>query len=152
MDFLNHRDGSMVFYQVFILNSRNCKRLREFEEMEISRLSCRWDCEQQGGKLLRLLSGFLPRIRSQDYTTQPSWCAIQLNLASPYPYLAHTAVRTLLSYLATQPTQLCLTLTQHHQMLLSIPHPAQPRLTHAPLINHLSLIQKHSISNHFMDL
>jgi hypothetical protein len=45
MDFLNHRKGGMVFYQVFILspfqctvrNSRNCKRLREFEEIEISR-------------------------------------------------------------------------------------------------------------------
>ena len=41
----------MVFYQVFLLSplqctvtySRNCKRLREFEEIEIS--SCRGDCE-----------------------------------------------------------------------------------------------------------
>jgi hypothetical protein len=33
------------------------KRLYEFEEIEISRQSCKRDCEQQGGKLLRLLSG-----------------------------------------------------------------------------------------------
>jgi hypothetical protein len=43
MDFLNHREGGVVFYQVssFLLysvqNSRNCKRLREFDEIEISR-------------------------------------------------------------------------------------------------------------------
>jgi hypothetical protein len=37
MDFLNHREGGMVFYQVssFLLY-RNCKRLREFKEIEIS--------------------------------------------------------------------------------------------------------------------
>ena len=34
------------------------KRLREFEEIKISRQSCRCDFEQQGGKLLRNLSGF----------------------------------------------------------------------------------------------
>jgi hypothetical protein len=28
---------------------RNCKRLLEFEEVEISRQRCRGDCEQQGG-------------------------------------------------------------------------------------------------------
>jgi hypothetical protein len=33
MDFLNHREGGMVFYQVFLPSPyRNCKRLREFEE------------------------------------------------------------------------------------------------------------------------
>ncbi len=43
MDFLNYREGGMVFYQVFLLsplqcqvtellNSNFCKRLREFEE------------------------------------------------------------------------------------------------------------------------
>ncbi len=38
MDFLNQREGGMVFYQVFLLYLyRNCKRLREFEEIEISR-------------------------------------------------------------------------------------------------------------------
>jgi hypothetical protein len=41
----------MDFYQVFLL--------------EISRQSCRGDCEYQGGKLLRLLSGFRYRIRPQ---------------------------------------------------------------------------------------
>ncbi len=55
MDFLNNREGDMGFYQVFLLsplqctvtevNSRNCKRLRAFEEIEISRQ--------------RLLSGFV---------------------------------------------------------------------------------------------
>jgi hypothetical protein len=38
--FLNHREGGMVFYQVFLLSSfllhRNSKRLREFEEIEVS--------------------------------------------------------------------------------------------------------------------
>ncbi len=33
MDFLNHREGGMVYH--FLLY-RNCKRLREFEEIEIS--------------------------------------------------------------------------------------------------------------------
>jgi hypothetical protein len=41
MDFLNHREGSLVFFQVYLLSPflctetelRNCKRLREFEEM-----------------------------------------------------------------------------------------------------------------------
>ncbi len=32
--------------------------MREFEEIEISRRSCRGDCESQGGELLRLWSGF----------------------------------------------------------------------------------------------
>ncbi len=49
MDFLNHMEVDMVFYQVFhpsplqctVMNCRNCKRLREFEELEISRQSCR---------------------------------------------------------------------------------------------------------------
>ncbi len=53
MDFLNHRKGGMVFYQVFLLSPlqctvtevKNCKRLREFEEIEILRQSCRGDCE-----------------------------------------------------------------------------------------------------------
>jgi hypothetical protein len=46
MDFLNHREGGMVPYSIrfssFLLY-RNCKRLREFEEIEISRQSCRGD-------------------------------------------------------------------------------------------------------------
>ncbi len=50
MDFLNHRDGGVVFYQVFLLSLlqctrtieqyRNCKSLREFEVKEISMQSC----------------------------------------------------------------------------------------------------------------
>ncbi len=53
MDFLNHREGGVIFYQVTLLSAlqctvthyRNCKKLREFEEIEISRQSCRGDCE-----------------------------------------------------------------------------------------------------------
>ena len=55
MDFLYHREGGMVFTSVFPPFSftvysnvpvyRSCKRLREFEEIEISRQSCRGDCE-----------------------------------------------------------------------------------------------------------
>ncbi len=45
MNFLNHRERGMVFYEVFLIsplqctvtNSRKCKRLREFEEMKFSR-------------------------------------------------------------------------------------------------------------------
>jgi hypothetical protein len=37
MDFLNHEEGGMIFYQVFLLSSllnyKNCKRLRELEEI-----------------------------------------------------------------------------------------------------------------------
>jgi hypothetical protein len=50
MDFLK---GVVFCFQVFLLSSlkctitncRNCKRLREFEEIEISRHSCRGDFE-----------------------------------------------------------------------------------------------------------
>jgi hypothetical protein len=44
------------------------ERLHEFEEIEISAQSCRGDCEKQGRKLGRLLSGFRPRIRPQVCT------------------------------------------------------------------------------------
>ncbi len=44
-----------------VTHYRNCKRLREFKEIEISVQSCRGDSEE--GKLLRLLSGFRLRIR-----------------------------------------------------------------------------------------
>jgi hypothetical protein len=55
MDFLNHREGGMVFSQVFLLshlqctvtNCRNFKRLHEFEEIEISGQSCRDNCESK---------------------------------------------------------------------------------------------------------
>ncbi len=51
MDFLKHREGGVVFYQVFLLSPlqctemhyRNCKRLREFEEIETSKQSWRGD-------------------------------------------------------------------------------------------------------------
>ncbi len=38
MDFLNHSEGGMVFYQVFLLSpwQKRSKRFREFEEIEIS--------------------------------------------------------------------------------------------------------------------
>jgi hypothetical protein len=53
MDFLNQKEGCMVFYQVFLLSPlqctvthyKNCKRLREFEDIEISMQSCRGDSE-----------------------------------------------------------------------------------------------------------
>ncbi len=57
MDFLIQKEGAMGFYQVFLLSPlqctvavvysscRNCKRLREFEEIEISRQSCKDNCE-----------------------------------------------------------------------------------------------------------
>jgi hypothetical protein len=77
MDFLNHREEGMVFYQVFLLsplqwtkkNCRNCKRLREFKEKEISRSKCcSGGCEWKEGKFLGLVSGFRPRIRPQFST------------------------------------------------------------------------------------
>jgi hypothetical protein len=68
MDLLNHREGGMVFLSGFppfsftVCSNRTVeirkrfrefeeiiKRLREFEEIEISRKSCRVDCEYQGG-------------------------------------------------------------------------------------------------------
>jgi hypothetical protein len=46
----------MVFYQDFpsFLLDRNYKILRDCEELEIARQSCRGYCQEQGGKLLRL--------------------------------------------------------------------------------------------------
>ncbi len=69
MDFLNHRKGGMVFYQVFLLysvqlpKSRNCKRLREFEEIEISRPSCGGDCETMNSKDEKSWNLFLDFVR-----------------------------------------------------------------------------------------
>ena len=41
MDFFNHREKGIVFFRFSsFLHYRNCKRLREFEEIEISRQSC----------------------------------------------------------------------------------------------------------------
>ncbi len=77
----------MFVYKVFLLSPLQCavniavemrnrwrkfeekrKRLREYEEIEISRQSCRGDCEYQNRKLLRLLSKIRPRIRSRACT------------------------------------------------------------------------------------
>jgi hypothetical protein len=42
MDFLIHREGGMVFYQVFLLSPfQKCKRLLEFEEIEIENLKAK---------------------------------------------------------------------------------------------------------------
>jgi hypothetical protein len=53
MDSLNYREGDVVFYQFILLSPlqctvthyRNCKRLREFEEIKFSMQSCRGDSE-----------------------------------------------------------------------------------------------------------
>ncbi len=51
MDFLNQSEGGVVFYQVFLLSPlqctlthcRNCKWLREFEEIALkAKLYCRY--------------------------------------------------------------------------------------------------------------
>jgi hypothetical protein len=74
----------MVVYQVFLLSPLQCavniavemrqrwrefkemrKKLREYEEIEISGQSCRGDCEFQSRKVLRLLTKIRPRIRSR---------------------------------------------------------------------------------------
>jgi hypothetical protein len=76
MDFLNHREGGMVFYQVFLLSPLQCTVVNCIEtvngcvslkncESQISTESCRGYCEYQRGKLLGVLSGFRPRIRPQ---------------------------------------------------------------------------------------
>jgi len=68
----------VVLYQFFflsplqctVLHYRNCKKLREFEEIEISRQSFKGDSELQGGKLLRHLSGFRSRLRPLHKTME----------------------------------------------------------------------------------
>jgi hypothetical protein len=72
MDFLNHKERGVFFYQVFLLSPlqctctlmhcRNCKRLREFEEIEISRQSCGGDFEQQGEKILDFCLDFVQEL------------------------------------------------------------------------------------------
>ncbi len=55
LDFLNQKEGGVPFYQVLlrsplqctVTNWRNCKRLREFEEIEVSRQRSRGDCKYQ---------------------------------------------------------------------------------------------------------
>jgi hypothetical protein len=61
MDFLNHREGGMVFYQVFLLSPIQCT------VNEISRQICRGICEQEGGNLLILLFIFRPRNSASGY-------------------------------------------------------------------------------------
>jgi hypothetical protein len=39
------RFSSFLLLNVQLMNYRNSKRLREFEEIEISRQTCRGDCE-----------------------------------------------------------------------------------------------------------
>ncbi len=80
-DFLDHMDGGMGFYQEFPPFSftmysnftvEKCKRLhefeeirkmlREFEEIEVSRQSCRGYCDSNSKEeLRRFFSGFRPR-------------------------------------------------------------------------------------------
>jgi hypothetical protein len=57
MGFLNHREGGLIFSQVFL-------RLHEFEEIEISGQSWRGDCEE---KKKTLETGYRPRIRPLYY-------------------------------------------------------------------------------------
>ncbi len=63
MDFLNYREGGMVFYQVFLLLLyRNCKRLREFEETESQAKTLEVTVNNKEENSLDFLSGFRPRI------------------------------------------------------------------------------------------
>jgi hypothetical protein len=80
MNFLKHREGvwfygfyisftSSLLYSVqypTLETGRGCVR---FEDIEISSQSCRGYSKQQGGKLLRLLSGFRPRIQPLIFFT-----------------------------------------------------------------------------------
>ncbi len=74
MDFLNHREGSVVSFQVFLLSPlqctvthctvetvRGCVILKKYK----SQGTAVGDFEQQGGKLFRILSEFRPRIWPQ---------------------------------------------------------------------------------------
>jgi hypothetical protein len=94
----------MIFYQVFrksfLLYSaqqlicRNCKRLREFEDIEISeisRQSCRGDCEY----LLKILSGFGPIIRPLVTYQSQGLKHINRGRISQFSMLQETALCTL---------------------------------------------------------
>jgi hypothetical protein len=80
--------SSFVLYGYCNLTVEICKRLREFEEIrkrlhefeetEITRQICRVDSEYQGGKFLRLLSGFRQRIRPQDNEVSPRFLYVPL--------------------------------------------------------------------------
>jgi hypothetical protein len=72
MDSLNYREGGVVFYQVFLLFLyRNCKRLREFEEIEMSSKAVEMTVNntEENSK-----SGFLPKIRPQIIEKYVSSC------------------------------------------------------------------------------
>jgi hypothetical protein len=69
MDFLNHGEGGMV--SSFLLY-RNCKILRELEEIEISSKAVEVTVNNKE-EIFRLLSGFRPRIRP-------------LHVYIPYPF------------------------------------------------------------------
>jgi hypothetical protein len=99
MDFLNHMEGgggygflsgfSPFFFTVYINRTVEIhkrlrefenirKRLPEFEEIEISRQSCRGDCEYQGGNLLRICPDFCLRIRPLG---RECWASFQRSTA-----------------------------------------------------------------------
>ncbi len=79
MDFLNHRVGGMVFYHVFRLSPLQCTvtELQKLKHIESQGNAVEMmTVNKQGGKLLRLLSGFSPRIRPQ--------CRDLYNMSSAY--------------------------------------------------------------------
>ncbi len=88
MDFLNKGNGIWfpIRFSSFLLY-RNCKRLREFEEIGISRQSCRDVCKYHLGKLLRLLSGFRPRIRPLGSVCHILWCLLSRPKEPPFSRL-----------------------------------------------------------------
>ncbi len=66
MDFWNHREGVWISIRFPPFSfTGTVGGLREFEEIEISRQSCRGELWISGKENLRHLSGFRPRIRSQ---------------------------------------------------------------------------------------
>jgi hypothetical protein len=68
VDFFSHWKGGMVFCQVFLLShlqctvTGNCKRLRgkKKKSQTAKGKTCIGDCEYQGEKLIKMLSGFCP--------------------------------------------------------------------------------------------
>ncbi len=96
---------SIRFNSFFLYIS--CKRLCDFEEIEISRQSCRGDCEWQGGKLL---SGFRLRIRPPAQAIMAAWYASNFkNIARqtaiticsrlPYPTRSSSSIQILFVHL-----------------------------------------------------
>ncbi len=63
MDFLNHREvgyGFLSGFSPFYFTEKNCKRLREFKEIEISSKAVDVTVNNKVENSLGLLSGFLP--------------------------------------------------------------------------------------------